>query len=246
MVKAAPRYLTIAGALLDEIKAAKYPLGARLPSESSLMRQHNCSRNTVRAALGRLSDMGLITTRRGSGSYVTRQAGIIHSLSSLRSISMVIQDLGFEPGMTQVSLRHDPNPRPDIQAFLGGGSIWRLRRVTTASGTPFSVNDSWFRASVAQKLDTRDLIKDGSLYSQFAKRVGRPVEEAVDYIGAEIAGPVDASLLGIAEGQPLLAIMRYAHDADHQPLEVARSAARADMYRYYVKLRMPHLPESSR
>lgn len=239
MAEDSPRYVVIASTLVGEIKAGRYPLGARLPSESALMRRFACSRNTVRSAIAQLAEIGLITTRRGSGSYVTRQAGIIHSLSSLRSISQVIRDLGFTPGMTKVTLQESPSPRPDIQAFLGGGPIWVLRRVTTASGVPFSINDSWFTAEVANRLDVRNLIKDGSLYAQFAKTVGRPVAEATDYIGAEIANPLDANLLGIDPGEPLLAILRYAHDAAHNPIEVARSVARADMYRYFVKLTLP-------
>lgn len=117
--------------------------------------------------------------------------------------------------------------------------MWRLRRVTTASGTPFSVNESWFLEDLAKKLDLRTLIKHGSPYHHFERAAGRPVVEAVDYIGAELAGPLETSLLEIETGQPLLAILRYAHDDKHRPIEVARSAARADMYRYFVKLSRP-------
>ncbi|MFV0428302.1 MAG: GntR family transcriptional regulator [Arachnia sp.] len=235
-VATTPRYVAIAGTLLEEIKAGRFPLSSKLPSESALMRRFGCSRNTVRSAIAHLSRIGVITTRRGSGSYVTKQAGIIHSLSSLRSISEVILGLGYTPAMTKVTLRLDPNPRPDIHEFLGGGSIWRLRRVTTASGTPFSINDSWFSDDIAATLDLRSFVKGGSLYRQFARVVGRPAAEALDYIGAEIASAAEARLLDIDPGAPLLAILRYAHDVNGEPLEVARSAARADMYHYLVRL----------
>ncbi|MFT0762805.1 GntR family transcriptional regulator [Scrofimicrobium sp. R131] len=234
-----PRYSQIVNVLTAEIKGGKYPLGAKIPSETVLMRRFSCSRNTVRAAIARLNEVGLINTRRGSGSYVTKQAGIIHSLSSLRSISQVIRDLGFEPGMKLVNLQEDPNPRPDIQAFLGTGHIWWLRRVTTASGTPFSINDSWFQGEVAEKMDIQALVRGGSLYAHIGRVVGREVTEATDYIGAELANDIEANLLQIGAGQPLLAIQRYAYDSAHRPVEVARSAARADMYRYYVKLTKP-------
>lgn len=239
MSSSVPRYAEIATTLTDEIKSGRFALGSRMPSEAALVRRFDCSRNTVRAAIARLNDVGLIRTRRGSGSYVTNRAGIVHALSSLRSISQVIRDLGFEPGMTQVSLQPDPNPRPDIQTFLGGGQVWRMRRVTTASGTPFSVNDSWFLEDLAEKLNVRVLIEGGSLYNHFARVPGRPVAEAVDYIGAELATGVESTLLKIDIGQPLLTILRYAHDDKHKPIEVARSAARADMYKYFVKLRRP-------
>lgn len=239
MVSQQPRYEVIARTLSDEITSGRYRLGSKLPSEAALMRRFSCSRNTVRGAIARLAEIGLITTKRGSGSYVTKQTGIIHSLSSLRSISQVIRDLGLEPGMTQVTLRPDPNPGPDVQAFLGPGQVWRLRRVTTASGVPFSINDSWFLEELASQLNARALIKGSSLYHHFAADLKRPVASAVDYIGAEVAGPLEARLLEIDAGWPLLAILRYATDVAEHPIEVAKSIARADMYRYYVQLKAP-------
>lgn len=237
MAETSPLYTEIAGVLVDEIKTGTYPLGSRLPSETALMRRFACSRNTVRSAMAKVSEIGLISTRRGSGSYVTKPAGIIHSLNSLRSISQVIRDLGFTPGMTKVSLGPAVNPRPDIQAFLGTDSIWRLRRVTTASGTPFSINDSWFSREVGEHLDLKSLIKGGSLYMQITRSIGHPIEEAADYIGADMATPLQAKLLEIAPGEPLLSICRYAHDTSHRPIEVSHSAARGDMYRYFTRLR---------
>lgn len=43
----------------------------KLPSEQELCRAFSCSRQTIRSALGILEDRGLITKRRGSGSYLT-------------------------------------------------------------------------------------------------------------------------------------------------------------------------------
>jgi len=232
-----PRYAEIVTTLTEEIKSGHFAPGSRIPSEAALMRRFSCSRNTIRTSTARLKGVGLISTRRGSGSYVAMQAGIVNALNALRSISQVIRDIGLKPGMTEVSLQIEPHPRPDIETFLGGGQVWRLRRVTTASGIPFSVNDSWFLKDIADQLDVAALIEGGSLYTHFEGVAGRPVAEAVDYIGAEAAGPAEARLLKIKVDQPLLAILRYAHDDMHRPIEVSHSVVRADMYTYLVKLK---------
>ena len=235
----APKYLQISADLTEEIKAGKYRPGAKLPSEYQLMQHYGVSRNTVRSAIGRLSEVGLVSTRRGSGCHVTSQSGIMHSLSSLRSISEVIRDLGFEPGITNVSLAIDPNPKPELVAFLRGQPIWVLRRIATASGKAFAVNDSWLPDTLARKLDVKQFIKLGSLYQALNRAADERVAEAVEYISAEAANPREAAALEVAEGVPLLVIQRYTTNRQGQPLEFARSAARGDMYRYFVKLQTP-------
>ncbi len=236
---AAAKYLQISADLTEQMKTGKLRPGAKLPSETQLMQRYGVSRNTVRSAIARLSDVGLVNTRRGSGCYVTRQTGIMHSLSSLRSISEVIRDLGFEPGIKLVTLGIDPTPKPELVAFFGGQPIWVLRRIATASGKAFAVNDSWLPDSLGSRLDVREFTRLGSLYQLLNRVADDQVAEAVEYIGAEAANPREAAALEIAEGQPLLVVQRFTTSRRGQPMEFARSAARGDMYRYFVKLQTP-------
>ncbi len=70
----APRSMLLADVVHDRIRRAivdgQYPDGARLPGEMDLARQFEVSRPVIRAALKRLRDEGLVTSRQGSGSYV--------------------------------------------------------------------------------------------------------------------------------------------------------------------------------
>ena len=56
--------------LLADIISGRYPAGARLPAERELARTLGASRPTLREALRRLSEWGLIAARRGSGIVV--------------------------------------------------------------------------------------------------------------------------------------------------------------------------------
>ena len=58
-------------ALLDRIQSGTYALGQRLPPEMELSAEFGVSRPVVRAALARLRDAGLVTSRRGAGSFVS-------------------------------------------------------------------------------------------------------------------------------------------------------------------------------
>lgn len=72
--------------ILSEIGIGKYEVGARLPSESQLVKQFGVSRPTVARALRDLQIEGVIERRAGSGSFVsdkksapkeTRQLGLL-------------------------------------------------------------------------------------------------------------------------------------------------------------------------
>ena len=61
----------IASRLRREILKGTRSLHDRLPSERALATEYGVARNTLREALLRLEEEGLVETRRGSGTYVT-------------------------------------------------------------------------------------------------------------------------------------------------------------------------------
>ncbi|QUS37233.1 FadR/GntR family transcriptional regulator [Falsirhodobacter algicola] len=59
--------------LLGQITDETYAVHARLPNEDALAHAFGVSRPVIRSALARLRTDGIIQSRRGSGSYVTRR-----------------------------------------------------------------------------------------------------------------------------------------------------------------------------
>jgi len=94
----APRYQQIADALVEQIAAGFYPVGTSLPTESELCVEFSASRYTVREALRRLVEHGMLQRRQGSGSIViarTPQARYVHSLGSLAELFQFALDTHF-------------------------------------------------------------------------------------------------------------------------------------------------------
>src|SRR3712207_6025952 len=69
-----PRYVAayqqIADELARRIGSGEFKTGDRLPTERELSAQLSVSRLTIRAALDRLAQRGVIVRRQGSGTYV--------------------------------------------------------------------------------------------------------------------------------------------------------------------------------
>ena len=57
--------------LLERIRAGEWELGAKLPGETTLAPQLGVGRSTVREAIRQLAGRGILTTRQGSGVFVT-------------------------------------------------------------------------------------------------------------------------------------------------------------------------------
>ena len=65
-----PFYFQLAALLEQEIVRQRWQPGERLPSESELCTQFELSRTTVRQALARLEQEGLVVPRKGIGTFV--------------------------------------------------------------------------------------------------------------------------------------------------------------------------------
>jgi len=65
-----PQYQFIAEMLLKQIADGTYVLGGRLPTETQLAAEHGLARETIRRALGRLEQLGMIERRPGAGTTV--------------------------------------------------------------------------------------------------------------------------------------------------------------------------------
>lgn len=68
--KSLPKYSVLAEELTRKIADGTFREGDRLPSENELCRSYGYSRQTVRQALGLLENKGLLSRRRGSGTFV--------------------------------------------------------------------------------------------------------------------------------------------------------------------------------
>ena len=72
--------------IVEKIQEGEWPVGTRLPSESKLSQLFDVSRSTVRMAIKCLQIRGILTSRPGSGSYVTQRAPVILEMRALEDI----------------------------------------------------------------------------------------------------------------------------------------------------------------
>ncbi len=177
-----PVYLQLAESLRQQILEGVYRPGERLPSENMLVGMYEVSPMTVRRAINYLASEGLITTARGSGTFVKEV-----ELSSASFFLQDITELFGEEADTTLKLlearfhRADERIARKLQIQEGERAIF-IRRLLLVSGKPafyhraFLINDP-SRPVVEAELEVTDLkglfqgsssslIKNGDLFLQ--------------------------------------------------------------------------------
>ena len=126
MASGAPRYVQIYNTLSRRMEAGKYAVDTRLPTESELCDEFNASRFTVREALRRMVEQGMVQRRKGAGSVVvstTPQARYAQTLSSVSDLFQFALDTHYELlSAEQVAL--DAETAASVGA--APGERWRL------------------------------------------------------------------------------------------------------------------------
>jgi GntR family transcriptional regulator len=130
-----PLYHQLAALLSGRISSGELSIGARLPSEPELSREHGIGRPTVRQATELLVQRGLIERRRGSGTYV-RKAEQRVDLFSLAGTLSSFQKGGIEIEsklVRRVSKRRVP---ADAENPFAGREAYHFQRLSSVSGRP--------------------------------------------------------------------------------------------------------------
>jgi GntR family transcriptional regulator len=86
-----PLYQQVLDTLRGEILKGRFPVGSHLPTEEMLTARFGVSRNTVREALRHLRDGGLIASRQGAGTTVSRPGATQGYVQEIDSITDLIQ-----------------------------------------------------------------------------------------------------------------------------------------------------------
>ena len=90
-----PQYALVARKLIDDIEQGRYPVGSLLPPELDLCTQFGVSRHTIREAIRRLQDYGLVTRQRGVGTEVRTdrvEPRYVQSTTSIADLLQYVED----------------------------------------------------------------------------------------------------------------------------------------------------------
>lgn len=229
-------YERIAGELAGEIRAKRLPPFARLPSEAELTRRFGVSRVTVRQALRKLADAGLVISRQGKGVFV---AGVVvnQELTALRGFYDSLLAQGHDPDSTVLAFecRRPSLSIPELARFRY--DIYTFRRLWRIGEMPVAVAEASIPGG--GKVVTREDVERLPVYSIVRDVLGREVARASVQVRAAQSTPEIARLLKVPPGATILQMERSSYDREGLAVEVTRFSVPPEVFAFQMEVAGP-------
>lgn len=228
-----PVYATLANRLRKDILSGVFPAGSFLPSEASLVKQHDVARGTVRRAIAELIAEGLVVSLNGRGHQVRqwstlkwrasdpeRNQGNVHGPSDVWSRS--VREQGRDPSeqiTTEIGYADDHVAKwLDLPA---AEPVIIRRRLRFVDGKPYSIADSYYPRSIVGGTEV-ELPRDvqPGVYAVY-ERLGRAWSRTVDIFIPRAPTREEAIKLRIPRGVSVAEIVRRSFDSDGIPVRLS-------------------------
>jgi GntR family transcriptional regulator len=208
--------------------------GMRLPPERELCLELSISRVTLRKALGRLVEEGVLSASHGRGWYVSAPAGAGAPKewpNSLESFTETAQRMGLVATSSVLRAESVPATLDEAENLLiaPGTPLFHLDRVRFLGEVPIALDTTVVPTHIAPGLATTDFTT-ASLYDTLLKAGVEPLR-ADATIEAKEADAEAAARLGLEIGKPLLVMRQLALDVTERPLFISTISYAGDRYR---------------
>ena len=247
---ARPMYQQIAEDLQAQIESGVLKSGAQLPTELELRDRYNSSRNTIRDAIKRLTSLGLVETRPGQGTFVTR------SVDPFVTVLTGDPDKGGDERaayLSEVTESHrSPSvPMPRVEIQVPSAEVRRRLRVPSNAhvvsrnesrhidGIPWSLQTSFYPMEFVTKGASRLLmaedITEGAV-RYLAETIGIRQVGYRDWITTRVPDANEQSFFGLAHDATVFEIFRTGFDQTQTPLRVTVTVWPADRNQFIVNV----------
>ena len=226
-------YKQIADDLRSRIVNGQLAPGEDVPTEAELAQQWHTSRGPIRNALAALRHEGLIETTRGRPARVrTRKAHQAVDVSI--PFTRWATDIGAAPGAQtqEVSLRKADAEKAAALDIPEGAPVVDVLRLRLLDGRPTMLERLTYIEPVGRLLFGVDL--DTVSITEYLISHGQGSASVDHEIDAVAADDVDAGLLGVPAGSPLLRLRRVSRDAEGRTIEASDDRYLSDIVRFTV------------
>jgi GntR family transcriptional regulator len=202
-----------------------------IPSERELAERFQISRMTVRQAITNLVLEGYLYRQKGRGTFINIKK-VEQELQGLTSFTEDMISRGMAPSSTLLSFEIIPADKKTAAELLlaENDHIYKIKRIRLADGAPMALETAYIPVKIVPGLTAEN--SNQSLYHYIEESLSLSISAAKQEIEASIANYEEAVGLAIAEGAPILSIIRTAYLRDGSAFELVKSSFRADRYRF--------------
>jgi GntR family frlABCD operon transcriptional regulator len=222
-----PRYIQIADSIVDFIKSQNLETGRKLPSQNELAGRYGVSQLTIRHAILKLINEGVLIGKQGKGIFVARKRVPKH----IGEIGVVDRSSGLSANSVyqfiEAVLMYPPQRIFNLLQLTEGSQTVRVRRKILADDNLVGMETGNF------PLDVIRLFSEDELHhTEFLTVLNRNEETRVaktDYTvwGASISD-FDAELMDVSKDNIILMVYYVFYNREKVPVMAGRTAYLSD------------------
>jgi len=246
-----PRYQQLSAQLAQEISAGVHPVGGLLPPEPQLCARFGVSRHTLREAVRKLCEQGLVARHQGIGTRVlaARPAPqrYVAALGSLQDLMQYTQRtrlvlLGQRERVADEALARELQCEPGERWLEGEACRYPVDSASDAAPSPTEalplVHMHIYVRPEARALFADLARGDAWVFGLVEKHGGEPIVEARQVVGALAMPSASARLLGVRARSPALKVRRYYLGRGERLLSVSLNVYPADRFELATSWRL--------
>lgn len=225
--------------LRELVTSDEFRQGDRFLTERQIAERFDVSRVTVNKALASLVTEGILSIRKGVGTFVAETASDSRFPSVATSFTNKTLAAGKRPSTRVLRFQHvqvEQMPARVRQRLplQPGEPMIVLERLRLADETPMILERHYLRAQFLPGLTPDDVVM--SLYDCLTKKYRLPLAIMDERIRSVVISGRNAKLLAVPSGSPGLLMLFMPFLEDGTPLYTAEVIYRADTYEFHNRL----------
>jgi GntR family transcriptional regulator len=236
-----PLYTRVESILRHRILSGQMEPGQKFPKEDDLAAYFGVSKITIRTALSRLKQAGLISTSRPIGTFVAENIPVPKQFVVTGGIYDIVTDsTRYQAKPLGIEIKNASEVRNSrtIREFMGLTSedlVCVVKRIRLLEGIPIYFIENFTNPEIAEKFDFEELSRKPFL-KILKEKIGLTIGRGEMFIEALPAEADLAELLQIQIFDPLIFMQVFYWFPSGKPFEIVNLFMRSEFFRYKVEL----------
>ncbi|HVZ45961.1 MAG TPA: GntR family transcriptional regulator [Ramlibacter sp.] len=210
--------------------------GDQLPTEAELVERFATSRATVRRAMQQLVDEGVLTRRRGKGTFLARpMPKVVHPIDRVMPFMETFKQVGEDVHTKLIHFGWEESPV--LPEALNGWDrpVLTFQRLYVSRGVPHAVTSVIVPRRIGRMFSHADVEKN-PIYHMLQKKAKVTPVRAEFLVSCRQPTPQLSEVLEMSRSSLLLVLERISRDAEGHPVEYSTHFLRPDVYQLSVAI----------
>lgn len=230
-----PLYIQIKNYVREEIKNGTLKVGDKIPSEELLCEKFNVSRITVIRALRDLVSEGFIIRKQGKGSFVDKP-NYEKDLNKFANFIHIWPPIKVEHTILKWHLIKPSKEILNKMKLFKDSSVLEIVRIAFHKGEPIALEYTYIPKDINKYFgNKRELFKSKYVYDVYKTIPDIFLDNSRISIKPVLTDKIQAEILRIDIGDPLLLWERITLSKDKKVVEFSKFFERGDKCNYYLE-----------